>query len=80
MAQYLVDHGADIEVGASTPLMEASQEGHIEIVKYIIDKGANIHALTNTMDTSLTCAAANGHTNIVKLLLECGAVLVSGAM
>ena len=77
MAQYLVDHGADIELGASTPLMEASQEGHIEIVKYLISKGANIHAVTNTADTCLTYACANGHTNIAKLLLECGAVLVS---
>ena len=77
VGQYLVDHGADIELGASTPLMEASQEGHIEIVKYLINKGANIHAVTNTMDTCLTYASANGHTNIVKLLLECGASMVS---
>ena len=31
--------GADIEKGASTPLMEASQEGHIDIVKYLLDRG-----------------------------------------
>jgi len=31
--------GADIEKGASTPLMEAAQEGHIDIVKYLLDRG-----------------------------------------
>ena len=34
--------GADIEKGASTPLMEASQEGHIDIVKYLLDRGMHL--------------------------------------
>jgi len=29
----LCHHGADIEAGASTPLMEAAQEGHYQVVK-----------------------------------------------
>ena len=77
VAQFLIDHGADIELGASTPLMEASQEGHIDIVKYLISKGSNIHAVTNTMDTALTYACANGHTRIAEFLLSCGADVVS---
>ena len=68
--------GADIELGASTPLMEAAQEGHVDIVKFLIEKGANIHAETNTMDTALTYACANGHTTIADILLQCGAELV----
>ena len=31
--------GADIELGASSPLMEAAQEGHVDIVKFLIEKG-----------------------------------------
>ena len=77
VAQYLIDHGADIELGASTPIMEAAQEGHIEIVKFLISKNANIHAVTNTMDTCLTYACANGHTDIAQLLIRCGANVVS---
>ena len=34
MADFLIKAGADIELGASTPLMEAAQEGHLELVKY----------------------------------------------
>ena len=29
-------------MGSSTPLMEASQEGQIEVVKYLIEKGTFI--------------------------------------
>lgn len=73
----MVDHGANIELGASTPLMEASQEGHIDIVKYLISKHAKIDAVTNTMDSALTYACANGHTAIAELLISYGANVVS---
>lgn len=35
MADFLIKAGADIELGASTPLMEAAQEGHLELVKCV---------------------------------------------
>lgn len=57
--------------------MEASQEGHVNIVRYLIERGANIHAETNTGDSALTYACANGHTMIADILLQCGADLVS---
>ena len=71
--------GGEIELGASTPLMEASQEGHVSIVRYLIQKGANIHGVTSTGDSALTYACANGHTIIVDILLGCGAELVGVA-
>lgn len=33
VADFLIKAGADVELGASTPLMEASQEGHLELVR-----------------------------------------------
>lgn len=33
VADYLIKQGADLELGASTPLMEAAQEGHLELVR-----------------------------------------------
>ncbi len=57
--------------------MEAAQEGHVNIVKYLIEKGANIHGETNTGDSALTYACANGHTIIADILLQCAAELVS---
>lgn len=56
--------------------MEAAQEGHVGIVKFLIERGANIHADTSTGDTALTYACANGHTIIADILLQCGAELV----
>ena len=39
VADFLIKSGADIELGCSTPLMEASQEGHLELVKYLLNCG-----------------------------------------
>ena len=36
MVQLLVERGADLDLGANTPLMEAAQEGHLEAVKFLI--------------------------------------------
>lgn len=31
--------GAAIEQGSSTPLMEAAQEGHVDLVKFLLEQG-----------------------------------------
>jgi ankyrin repeat domain-containing protein 17 len=35
VVKILISNGANINLGQSTPLMEASQEGHIELVPYL---------------------------------------------
>uniref|UniRef100_A0A663MRE8 Ankyrin repeat domain 17 n=1 Tax=Athene cunicularia TaxID=194338 RepID=A0A663MRE8_ATHCN len=84
VADFLIKAGADIELGCSTPLMEAAQEGHLELVKYLlaaaymfvtIAAGANVHATTATGDTALTYACENGHTDVADVLLQAGADL-----
>lgn len=65
-----------MELGASTPLMEAAQEGHLELVRYLLESAhANVHVKTQTGDTALTYAAENGHTDVADLLLQYGADL-----
>jgi len=39
VVKILLSNGANINLGQSTPLMEASQEGHIELVQYLIENG-----------------------------------------
>ena len=46
MADFLIKAGADLELGASTPLMEASQEGHLDLVRYLLESGARVNAVT----------------------------------
>ncbi|KAK9744180.1 Ankyrin repeats (3 copies) [Popillia japonica] len=75
VADFLIKAGAHIERGASTPLMEAAQEGHMELVKYLLENNADVHAQTQTGDTALTYACENGHTDVADLLLQYGADL-----
>nr|XP_042905187.1 ankyrin repeat and KH domain-containing protein 1 isoform X1 [Parasteatoda tepidariorum] len=75
VADFLIKASADIELGASTPLMEAAQEGHIELVRYLITAGANVNATTATGDTALTYACENGHTDVADMLLQAHAKL-----
>lgn len=44
--ELLVTFNADLELGCSTPLMEAAQEGHLELVNYLIRAG-KIYFVTN---------------------------------
>lgn len=75
VAEFLIKAGADIERGANTPLMEASQEGHLELVKHLIGAGANVNATTASGETALMYACENGHTNVAEILLDAGADL-----
>lgn len=76
VADYLIKAGANIELGASTPLMEAAQEGHLDLVRYLLEVNADVHTQTQTGDTALTYACENGHTDVAELLLQYGADLV----
>ncbi|XP_060527199.1 ankyrin repeat domain-containing protein 17-like isoform X2 [Cylas formicarius] len=75
VADILLKGGANIELGASTPLMEAAQEGHLDLVRFLLEYGANVNAVTQTNDTALTYACENGHTDVADLLLQYGADL-----
>ncbi len=54
-----------------TLLILASQEGHTEVVKLLIDYGADVNGLNG--NTALIAASYNGHKDVVQLLLRYGA-------
>ena len=58
-----------------TPLMIAAARGHLHIVKYLIDNGADINALSYNDDhvTPLILAAGSGHLDVVRYLVKKGA-------
>jgi ankyrin repeat protein len=76
VANYIIcTHGEDVNAKSGyyeTPLQAASYKGHVDVVRVLLDHGANV----NTMDkknTPLSSACRGGHLEIMGLLLEHGA-------
>ena len=59
-------------VGA-TPLHDASENGHLNVVKFLLANDANVNASTIDGETALQVAEFQGHTDIVQLLKDSGA-------
>lgn len=57
------------------PLHWAAQGGHVEIVDFLIERGAVVDIQNVADETPLHYAAALGHSEVVKLLVEKGASL-----
>ena len=57
----------------STALHYASAYGHVEVVSYLLDQGANIDKKDLDDGTALMNACGSGHLEVVKLLLSWGA-------
>ena len=78
IVMYLVEHGADMEKGATggaTPLIDAVSQGHLEVARYLLEQGADRDAKDNDGWTPLHHAAFNGHLGIAKLLMVYGSDL-----
>ena len=63
-----------------TPLCIAAQRGHLEVVRFLVEAGANKdQGRTDTGATPLFTAAQNGHLEVVQFLVESGANMGTGA-
>ena len=51
----------------------ASERGHLDIVKCLIEKGADVNAKDEDEETALHLASEEGHLEIVQYLIEKGA-------
>jgi ankyrin repeat protein len=73
----LLRRGADPNVATEekvTPLQSAAYHGYANVVKLLIDAGADVDAAeTRYGFTPLARAARNGHVQVIKLLLDAGA-------
>jgi hypothetical protein len=73
LVNLLLAKGAFVDPESSdnmTPLLFASMYGHLEIVKLLINAGANAnHIPTNPPHGALSCAVLSGHTEVYEYLL-----------
>lgn len=74
---WLIAHGADVNAvddNGQTALMQAASSGHIEIVRQLIDAGADLdRRSTNWNRTALLNAVDGGHEEVAALLRQAGA-------
>lgn len=81
MFKILVENGFDLESRIKadrsdydyTPLMIAVYKEDYDMVKYLLDKGANPNTANNENKTALMIAIANNNFDISKLLIQQGA-------
>ena len=57
----------------ATALILAAQSGHVEVVRLLLEAGADKDVADDDGATALMEAAYRGHVEVVRLLLEAGA-------
>ena len=68
-----VSPNSDFSWYANTPLIKAAVYGRTEIVKLLLEKGADVNKHNEGGETPLHYAAQHGHVRVVEILLEHGA-------
>jgi ankyrin repeat protein len=74
LVTYLVtQRSVEVNHPGWSALHYASTNGHLEIVRFLLDKGAYVDPESPNGTTALMMAARGGHIQIVKLLIDRGA-------
>lgn len=72
-----IKRGNDVNMGSPfygvTALMTASDNGHIDVVKYLIENGSDVNKVMDYAETALMYASTSGELEVVKYLSENGA-------
>ena len=59
----------------STPLIAAAAQGHLPLVKLLLDANADVNAINHDLATALIAASPTDHKDVVQLLVESDAQL-----
>ena len=69
VVELLQANGAGVSQPGWAPLHYCAWEGHAEVCRYLIERGAAVDALSPNGTSPLMMAARGGHIEVVKLLL-----------
>ena len=72
---YALQKGANLEVAGRDSLYYAAKHGHLDVVKYLVEKGVDINYFR-----LLTIPSAKGYTDIVKYLIDNGSPVTQEAL
>ena len=73
LVEMLINHDNSLlEPANKTLLLCAIREGHVEIVRFLIDRGVNVHAREDETTTLMTACERNGDLEIMRMLLAAG--------
>lgn len=77
ITHLLLKNSADFNIIRSnkTPLMIASENGHLDVVKLLINAGANTNAYNSKKQTALMFAASGDQLKVMGVLIDNGAKL-----
>ncbi|RWS30202.1 myotrophin-like protein [Leptotrombidium deliense] len=73
--EYVYQNKIDVNknIEGRTPLHYAADYGQKEIIRYLIDKGANVNVVDKHGISPLLAAIWEGHTDCIKYMIEKGA-------
>lgn len=57
----------------TTALINAARDGHLDVVQYLVEQGADIEAQDMNRSATVIYSALSGHLDVVKCLVEHGA-------
>lgn len=77
IAMLVIEHGAEVNIewtdSGISPLHRAASLGDIELIKKLLEKGANVNKLANLGLTAVQWSTFQSNPEVVKLLIEHGA-------
>ena len=72
VVKHLIEHKADVNKWERdlemSPLIIASSQGHLEVVKYLVTNGAHVDHTDEDGNTAVTHAMKQGHSEIAQYL------------
>lgn len=72
----MLEYKVDVDIAdndGETPLLKACQNGHLEIIKLLLENGAEVNKAKRNGATPLFAANSGGHNEVVEFLLSAGA-------